>query len=234
MHGVAETVVSAMYGEAVVADEGEPFDFYASFDIETHTIDALELILEKLQQTLERPTAWKWVVIGLHSAMHGGFALVLRRSDGAQLLPKKLEQKVYESWERERATGQLEAIHFDHVDWFTELYKKTQDPERMSFLGGKPLVPTDEQNESIERLNDYRGDLTHFSATSRSIHIMNFIDLLNDLLPMLRFFFFEAQHHAFLHWEQSERAEELLQAIQEETVSIQRFLEEESRKRSVS
>lgn len=210
----------------------EQFDFYASFDIETHTIDALELILEKLRQALDRPTAWKWVAVGLHSALHGAFALVLRRSDGAQLLPKKLEQKVYESWERERATGQLEFLHYDHVDWFTELYKKTQDSQRMSYLGGKPLVPTDEQNESIERLNNYRGGLTHFSATAWSIPIPNFLVLLTDLLPMLRFFFFEAQHNAFLCEEQSERAEALLQAIEEEASSIRRFLEEEGRKRS--
>jgi hypothetical protein len=215
-----------------VADVSEQFDFYVSFDIETHTIDALQLILEKLRQALERPTAWKWAVVGLHSAMHGGFALVLRRTDGAQLRPKKFEQKLHESWERERTTGQLEGLHYDHVDWFTELYKKTQDPQRMSYLGGKPLVPTKEQNESIEQLNDFRGELIHFSDTTRSIEIMIFIDLLNDLIPVLRFFFFEAQHVAFVHWEQAERARELLDAIQEETSRIQRFLEEESQKSS--
>jgi hypothetical protein len=81
------------------------YELDAHFDIEEHTeehtIDALELILEKMRQARERPTAWKWVVVGLHSAMHGGFALVLQQSHGAQLLPTKLEQKVYERWERE-------------------------------------------------------------------------------------------------------------------------------------
>jgi hypothetical protein len=51
---------------------------------------------------------------------------------------------------------------------------------------------------------------------------------------MLRFFFFEAQPIAFLHWEQAERARELLDAIQEETLRIQRFLEEESQKNSAA
>jgi hypothetical protein len=200
------------------------FDPWVSFDIETHTVDALELVLEKLRQAHDRPSAWKWVVVGLHSAMHGGLALVLRRSDGAQLLPRKLEQQIYESWERERATGQIEALHYDHVDWFTELYKKTQNPQRMSYLGGKPLVPTDVQNESVERLNDYRGNLLHFSATSWSIPIWNFVVLLNDLLPVLRFYFFGAQPMVFLDLEHSERAEELLQAIQEETLKFKRLL----------
>src|SRR6476660_7324845 len=94
-------------------DKSQNVELYVSFDIETHVVDALELVLEKLRQATQHPTAWKWVVVGLHSAMLGGFALVLRRSDGAQLLPKKLEQKIYESWERERTTGKREALHYD-------------------------------------------------------------------------------------------------------------------------
>jgi len=122
-----------------MSEQFDEYDRYALFDIETHTIDALELVLEKMRQARERPTSWKWVVIGLHTAMHGGFALVLRRSDGAQLLDKKREQAVYESWERERETGTRESLHYDHLDWFLQLYEKTKDPSRMNYLGGLRL-----------------------------------------------------------------------------------------------
>jgi hypothetical protein len=207
-----------------VAKQAEEFEPWASFDLEVHTIDALELILEKLQQTRTRPSAWKWVVVGLHSAMHGGFALVLRRSDGAQLLPKKLEQKVYESWERERATGKLEALHYDHVDWFLELYKKTQDPQRMSYLGGQPLEPTDEQTENVQKLNAFRGQLLHFSATTWSIEMLVFTDLIKAVLPILRFLFFQAQIGTFLYQEWHDRVEQLLSEIEEEALGIEQFL----------
>ncbi|CAN5706651.1 hypothetical protein BH09CHL1_BH09CHL1_10620 [soil metagenome] len=207
------------------------FDLYASFDIESHTINALELILEKLRQAIEQPASWKWVVVGLHSAMHGGFALVLRRSDGAQLLPTKLEQKVYESWERERETGVIEFVHFDHVDWFIELYKKTQDPQRMSYLGGRPLTPTVEQNESIDKLNSFRGKFLHFSADSWLIEIIIFIDILNDVLPLLHFLLFEAQHGSFLYEHQERMARDLFDLITKESLRIQGFLEVESQKK---
>src|SRR6478735_2934235 len=115
----SQTNVCATMRKGVrMSEQFDEYDRYALFDIETHTIDALELVLEKMRQARERPTSWKWVVIGLHTAMHGGFALVLRRSDGAQLLDKKREQAVYESWERERETGTRESLHYDHLDWF--------------------------------------------------------------------------------------------------------------------
>lgn len=63
-----------------MTDRSEQFDLYVSFDIETHTIDALELILEKLQQVRGRPTAWKWAVVGLHSAILA-LAAICRRSE---------------------------------------------------------------------------------------------------------------------------------------------------------
>lgn len=208
-----------------MTEEADKLETWATFDIETHTIDALELTLQKLQQALARPTAWKWVVVGLHSAMHGGFALVLRRADGAQLLPKKLEQRVYESWQREREMGVLEALHYDHVDWFLELYKKTQDPIRMSYLGGQPLVPTDVQTRNVEKLNDFRGKLLHFSADTVSIEMLAITDLIKEILPILRYLFFQAQVGTFLDQEGHDRAKQLLLEIEVETTRIEMFLE---------
>lgn len=205
--------------------EADGFDPWASFDIESHTIDALGLVAEKLQQARFRSSAWKWVVVGLHSAMHGGFALVLRRSDGAQLLPVKLERKVYESWERERATGKLEALHYDHVDWFLELYKKTQDPQRMSYLGGQPLEPTDEQTHAVEKLNAFRGKLLHFSADTWSIETLVFTDLIKEIVPVLRFLLFQAQVGTFLSHERRDQAKQMLLEIEAEAKSIEQSLE---------
>jgi hypothetical protein len=55
------------------------------FWLDSQTVDALELTLEHLRRALTRPMSWKWVIIGIHTALHGSFGLVLRRSDGAQL-----------------------------------------------------------------------------------------------------------------------------------------------------
>jgi hypothetical protein len=187
------------------------------------------LTLEHLDRVLERPVSWKWVVVGLHSAFHGAFCLVLRRSDGAQLLPKKQEQRVYASWERERETGQLEGLYFDHVDWFLELFKKTLDPQRMSYFGGSPLTPSEEQVKAVEKLNDFRSDLIHFSTTTRGFETLVFVDLLNVLLPVLLQLLFDRQPHVFLRDSHQEAAEHLTTEIAARVSVIQQALEPQPR-----
>ena len=65
----------------------------------------------------------------------------------------------------------------------------------------------------------------HFSATSRAIPIVNFLHLIEELVPVLHFYFFEAQHDAFRYEEHSELARNLLDAIEAERSAIMRSLQ---------
>lgn len=201
-------------------------DKNVGFNTEEHVIDALELVLEKLQESRAKPMAWKWVVIGMHTAFHGGFVLVLRRSDGIQLLPEKKEWAVFESWQRERASGQFEDLHFDFVDPFMQLYAKTKIDWRMSYLGGTPLEATAKQDECVDRLNTYRGSLTHFSDTSLSLEVERLLEIIQELLPVLRFYYFETQHGTFLYPQHAARAKSLLASIEVEIGNIRNEMEE--------
>lgn len=136
------------------------------FQLDTQTVDALELVLEHLQRVPDRPMSWKWVVIGLHAALQGSFGLVLRRTDGAQLLIHRQEQEFWERANRERETGEPEPpIPNPRIDTFLDLFAKTQEARRMQYLGGVPLKPTPNQVQSVNDLNGFRNHLIHFSDT---------------------------------------------------------------------
>ncbi len=79
------------------------------FDLDEQTVDALELTLDHLRRAPGRPLSWKWVVVGMHAALHGSFGLALRRTEGAQLLPRWQERQYWERVDRERANLKPEA-----------------------------------------------------------------------------------------------------------------------------
>lgn len=144
------------------------------FGLEEQTVDALELTLESLKQVPSRMSSWKWAIIGMHAALQGSFCVALRRTDGSQTLIPEQERQFWERVESERATGIPGAPIYttpggkqqdEKVDWFLELFAKTQDPNRMSYMAGVPLEPTPEQTESVEWINRLRGRLIHFGAT---------------------------------------------------------------------
>lgn len=161
------------------------------FSLESQTVDALEITLESLQRVPGREASWKWVVVGMHAALHGSFCLVLERTDGAQLLVADQEEQFWERVARERASGTPEPMGYttrkgkpadEKVDWFLELFAKVQDADRMSYLAGVPLKPTSEQVVSIEELHWRRGKLIHPGSGLLKFHIPS---LLHDLKQAL-------------------------------------------------
>ncbi len=71
--------------------DAEPDPTYVHFSLEGQTVDALELTLEHLCRALDRPMSWKWVLIGIHSALYGSFVLALASTDGAAALSQEHE-----------------------------------------------------------------------------------------------------------------------------------------------
>jgi hypothetical protein len=175
-------------------DQDSDYQSRIYFTLDDHTVDALELTLDHLRRAPTRPMSWKWVLIGIHTALHGSFGLVLRRSDGAQLLVPKQERQTYQRWERERAKGVPEAESFlSRVDLFLDLYNKVQIPSRMNYFGGVPLEPTTSQTQSVVRLDSLRGRLTHFSHIMLVIEVDDILDLLSDSLEIVEFLLIKAQ-----------------------------------------
>jgi hypothetical protein len=155
--------------------ETPPDPLHVHFDLEGQLTDALELTIEHLRRLPDRPMSWKWVLIGMHTALQCSFGLALERTDGAQLLVPEQETQFWQRVERERASGMPEAMAYttakgkptgEKVDWFLELFAKTQEADRMRHFAGVPLQPTPDQARSVEHLNDIRNFLLHFGNTS--------------------------------------------------------------------
>lgn len=180
----------------------QPPSIHLRFDLEGQTVDGLELTLEHLRRASDRPMSWKWVVIGMHAALHGSFGVALRRTDGAQLLPPEQERQYWERVDRERANQAPEVpIYYARkvestsskrprvverrVDQFLNLFRKTQEANRMSHFGGVPLRPTPAQKRSVEHLNSIRNDLIHFSDMSRMTDVARLLTDVTDGLDIV-------------------------------------------------
>lgn len=73
-----------------------------SFGLPRQAVFALRFVAELLPRVGAEPYLWKWIVIGVHDALHGFMGLALQRTDGAQLRGAREEQRIYDRWNRER------------------------------------------------------------------------------------------------------------------------------------
>lgn len=195
-------------------DRKRPPDPYWTFELDEQLLDALETTNLHLENAIQYPLSWKWAIIALHAAVHCAFAVVLRHSDGAQILTEKLEKRTYERWETERQTGELSTDWGpERVDDFLNLFAKVQDSERMSYLNGRPLVPSEPQSESVRFLNYLRGTLSHPSATSHSVHSLSVLVSMRDCLAIIDFLLNQAQPHPLVHTESADLANTLLERL---------------------
>ncbi len=209
------------------------------FDIAGQTVDALELVLEHLQRVPARAMSWKWALIGMHAALQGSFGLVLRRTDGAQLLIPDQERQFWQRVQLERTTGSPEPMGYvtkagkpqePQIDWFLNLFEKVQDPDRMKHFNGVPLRPTPEQMENIGLLHSHRGILIHFSDTMLVLTVAEMLDVIMTGLAIVEILLTKTQGMAedvlsgaldmIVDSVNADRARELIVAIQSELVAV--------------
>ncbi len=168
--------------------ESQPSLTHLHFGPDDQTVDGLRLALDYLRQLPAKPPAWKWVVIGIHTALQGALVLALSGTDGAGALIQEQREQYYRHIKEERSNGDPLPFQFtrgkqqkpvsEKVDYFKELYARAQNPEHMEYRGFHVLIPPTIDNnakEPISTLNDLRNRLMHFGSTS----------LVADALPLL-------------------------------------------------
>ena len=116
------------------------------------------------------------------------------------------------------------------IDWFLELFQKTQDAERMSYLAGVPLQPTAAQVESIEWLNFWRGRFMHFGSDGISLlvdsllgHLLNGLDIVETLLTRTQYASDEVWGepiNTMTSHEEATRARKLIEEIRTELAEV--------------
>lgn len=178
----------------------------AYFSLQNQIPDALRLAYSALIELPQRELSWKWVIIGIHSALQGSFAQALSRSDGIQVLSKAQETQSLQRYIRERKTGTFDNTWFTnkkgearapHVDGFLSLFEKTHNPDRMNYLHGKPLQTTPEEYESVEFLNDLRNTLLHYGFSSISVSIPSLIIDIQNSIRIVKTLLFETQGQVY-------------------------------------
>ena len=115
-----------------------------------------------LEQAEHDITAWKWVVIGTHSALQGAIACHLRGAGNRLLVAKR---KDAETWIKalDQGTARPEMM----MDWFPNLYDKLKDVA----IDGFKFAPQGNQGGSITLINQYRNDFVHFMVDGLSIEV---------------------------------------------------------------
>ncbi|TKJ41795.1 hypothetical protein CEE37_04290 [candidate division LCP-89 bacterium B3_LCP] len=138
-----------------------------SLDEVTNSIDYLEKAYYFIQQTEKEKNAWKWVMLSLHGALYG-FAICACRGSSNRLVTKK---------DSEDLISIRKALEY------------CRDKDIMGrFVHSKPLILTEQQEESIERLIDeFRNRFIHFMPTLRSIELHDLPKVSLDILDAIRF-----------------------------------------------
>ena len=128
-------------------------EYVLEYDEELDTIASLELLSETLPKSLLYPHYWKWVVIALHSALQGFMVLALHGTNFLRVLTE------------ESATDWIEAFNGDEtpkkpprLDHFMNLYSKIKSDTMKLWSNSKIFVPQDDQDESVDKLNNHRND----------------------------------------------------------------------------
>jgi hypothetical protein len=147
-----------------------PIARYIRLTEETNALDYLKQAGEHIERTEEDSSAWKWVVLCLHSALYGFAICTVHGTD-------------YDRVTYIAKSGQKKLIGFD------EALKRAQDPNWMiQTMMSKPLKITDDQRRSILILKkEFRDKFEHFIPKSWSIEIHGFPQIAMDVLQVIRF-----------------------------------------------
>ncbi|MPZ68792.1 MAG: hypothetical protein GEU71_04605 [Actinobacteria bacterium] len=173
-------------------------------DYQHEGVHALEMVVEQLKEVLEDPYRWKWVVVATHNALH---AFMVADVSGSDLLGAMTE-KYAKHWREQYEKGEHPKKPERLAD-FPELFERTQI-QTQRFVDARNLDPTESQEDSVGRLNWWRGEFVHYKPKSLSIEVSGFPEIVRDCLDVARFLAFESMYVFRVQDEWSERTERAL------------------------
>ncbi|MGE0465308.1 MAG: hypothetical protein AB7P44_02540 [Steroidobacteraceae bacterium] len=155
-------------------------------------IASLRMLSASCDQAKTDVGAWKWIVIGIHSALQS--AIDFHLGFGNDLLVARQEDA--RAWLTAYENG---TPHSDlMMDNFLSLYDKLK---RHTILGYQ-FAPRGQQGDSIKRLNRFRNEFTHFMPKGWSIELTGLPTISIDCLAIVE----ELDEHALCaRWETEEQ-----------------------------
>ena len=163
------------------------------FTAETNTLDYLEFAGQFIQQTKSDIKTWKWVILALHGALYG-FAICACRSTSLENIIHRTKK------------GIEQLITLD------EALRICQDRQWMGTLyGGKPLILTERQKDSIDALKKtLRNNFEHFMPKGWSIEVHGLPSISMDILDVIRFLSVETFRYQHLTQTQRRRIKSII------------------------
>ncbi len=146
-------------------------------------ISSMRMTIHSLDQIPNDPTFWKWVVLGIHSALQG--ALVCHLSGTADLGALK-DGKVfrkYLAWLRDEPGAKYRQPDLCNV---IGLVERLQNSEKRKESAGEVFELTLEEESAIKRLHKLRIGFTHYPPQSWSIEIDYFKKIILPALNVIK------------------------------------------------
>lgn len=146
---------------------------------------SLEWAAARVQEIKGDPYAWKWLLISLHNAVQGVLVLALWNGNGLLTLKPKTAQK----WLRALEGGG--PFPSDRLDEFLNLYLKAKEPINFHRVGSRAFAPGPTHDSSLEKLNEFRNEFTHFTPKGWSLQLAGLPRICLDALDVVRHFAWE-------------------------------------------
>lgn len=147
-------------------------------------------------------SAWKWVVIGSHSALQSAF--VFHLGFGNDLLLARQEDAAAWVTAHEDGSPYPETM----MDSFPNLYKKLKQVDVLGYR----FIPRGTQGRSIKRLNQFRNEFVHFMPKGWSIELTGMPTICTDCLDVIGVL---DQNSLCMRWESQEQHEEFCEILQQ-------------------
>src|ERR1035437_5715807 len=114
-------------------------------DTINEVVRGLEFAAERLSQVEADSYQWKWVIIGLHSAMQN--AMIAAGGDSAGVNVLSNGEKVYTALRND------DPIPVERVNWFPGLLELVKSDKMLTLGTSRVFSPTPAMEEEILRLN---------------------------------------------------------------------------------
>jgi len=159
-------------------------------------VSTLEMVSEFASTVCKDKSRWKWVIIALHNAFQGFMVLALRTGNGLAVLTEKNAQAWLNALENNGPYPEKEKL-----DTCLGLYKKIKNDKMFANGKGKKLVSTQNQDRSVEKLNQFRNEFIHFVPKGWSIEVSGFPGICLDCLEIIKFLALDSEN---IRWDEQE------------------------------
>jgi hypothetical protein len=144
--------------------------------------DTLRACLDFYEKSGIDRSYWKWLIIGIHSAVQGCMVIALTHSDGSgAVIPRDAK-----AWNDALLNDTDLPKLLPKLMCFPELYERIKMPGRIDY-SQQHFVPTPSHDRSIKRLNEYRNEFIHYSPKDWSLDLPGIPRLVRDCLEVCSF-----------------------------------------------